>query len=87
MTTDDLEAEIEKTRRELEGKQERLEELKKQRADREAEEVDLEAFEEMTARERRELKSEHPDRWRELMQQKRQRAERRLEETPGGEVI
>lgn len=87
MTTHDLDQEIEKTRTEIEGKKERLRELEQQREERRVERVDLEAFEEMTPSERRQLKAKHPEKWRGLMDQKRERAERRLESTPGHETF
>lgn len=84
MPDPDVEQEIEDLESELERKQSRLEELRAQRS--EQEEVDLDRFEEMDGRERKELKDRDPDRWRELMSGLRERNEAQLD-TSGQRVI
>lgn len=86
---EELEAQIERQRKRIEQAEadaersrERLEELKRER--RAAAGPDMEEFEAMSSMERRELKEEDPDTWRDLMDRKRQRGEEALQRTGHG---
>lgn len=79
MPDPDVEQEIEDLEDELARKRDRLSKLRAQREEQEVE--DLEQFEDLSPSERRRMKEENPDRWKRMMQGRRERAESRLMDT------
>lgn len=87
--SEELESRINETKEQLERAEahaehsrEKLEQLKRER--RAAAGPSVEEFEDMSPGERRDLKEEDPETWRDLMRRKRERGEAALQSTSSG---